>query len=86
MSDSAPAAQPDGYRIQNHFYPLFSLVLPFPDIHIAVIRRVARKVSVSALGMVYSLYEKDYQVAAAKITQWILRQKSMLYMEVIVVV
>lgn len=72
MPDSAPAAQPNGYRIQNHLNLLFSLVRPFPGACTAGIRRMPCKVSVSALGMVYSFYQKDYQVAAVKITQWIL--------------
>lgn len=71
MPESAPVAQPNGYKIQNHLYLLFSLVLPFPDAHTAGIRRMPCKVSVSALGMVYSLYQKDYQVAGVTITQWI---------------
>lgn len=67
MPKSAPATQPDGYKIQTHLYLFFSLVLPFPDAHTAGIRRMLCEVSVSAIGMVYGLYQKDYQVATVKI-------------------
>jgi len=69
VPDSAWAAQPDGYKIQNHLYLLFFPVLPFPDIRVAGIGRMPCEVSVSALAMVYCLHQKDYPVAAVKITQ-----------------
>lgn len=69
MPDSALTAQPNGYKIQSHLYLLFSLVLLFPGAHTAGIRRMPCKVSMPALGMVYELYQKDYQVAAVKVTQ-----------------
>lgn len=72
MPKSAPATQPDSNKIQTHLYLFFSLVLSFPDVHTAGIRMMLCKVSVSAIGMVYGLYQKDYQVAAVKIAQWIL--------------